>query len=90
MSNQLSAIEYQEKVNALIYSLKLTNEDNYFDEIECDLLAFAMPEFIASDKFIKFQGDRRKDFFAQYEVLKSILQEIQSFLNQTKDYLEIA
>ena len=90
MSNQPTSSEYQKEVIKLIDNLEGFNDDYGFQTMELDLLAFAFPEFLASERFAKLSGVRRKELFSQYEQLKLTLLFLHDFFHDEGLRLEIA
>ena len=82
MSNQTTSNEYQKEVSTLILNLEDFNDNNGFQTMELDLLGFAFPEFLASERFAELPGTRRKELFSQYEQLKLALIYLHDFFDE--------
>lgn len=73
--------EANEEVEHFIDCLKSYAELYSFFDMNYDLLAFAIPEFFASNTFLEYGYDERKDLFQHFSTLRNILNYLSDFIS---------
>ena len=90
MSNQPAIIDYQNKVNKLLYQLSASNENEGFTEMEFSLFEVAFEELLASKKFGELPGEERVKIFNTYKEMSRVFEYLQAFFMKTKDSFKVA
>lgn len=68
-----SHLETSEEVEHLLDSLRSYSELHSFFDMNYDLLAFAIPGFFASNTFLEYEYERKKDLFQHFSTLRNLL-----------------
>jgi len=78
---------FKTDISSLIDSLQKIGVEEFFFEVNFDLLVFAMAELIASKAFAYLPKKIKKDLFSQYTELQSVLRLLEDF---TSDHLPLS
>ena len=84
-SSAFDITDFNEDIRSLVYMVQANGAQGGFWNLNNDLLEMAFTELISSDTFIEMPGERRRDLFNQYGLLKMTLTDLESFADKNPE-----